>query len=316
MENNKINGIEKIEYITNQLKKTFGKKYENYCVTRIYSLLKRDDIKIVTQQLFKRKGRKIALADLYLPQINMWIEIDEEHHINNKNADSKRTKDVKEVSSLSNEAQKKYSALDEVVPIGIEDPFRIDVYNKSLENINNQIEAIVKEINDRIKRQGKKFIPWTKVNNSPDEYVKKGKITINDNAKFKTIDQIGILFNMKKVPMGKKIHGYVNIKNNLYIWCPTVKIQGDECDSNAWENEISDDGIYIYENQKERKDNFLTQAIDELPIRYIFIKFRDDSGAKVYKFIGVFELDVKKSISKNIRVWVKKTDEIDLKKFK
>ncbi len=307
---------EKIEYITNQLSKTFGKKYENYCATRIYSLLKRDDIKIVTQQLFKRKGRKIALADLYLPQINMWIEIDEGHHINNKNADLNRTKDVKKVNTLSQEAQKKYSALDEVVPIGIEDPFRVDVYNKSLEDINKQIDVIVNEINDRIKKQGKNFIPWTKVNYSPEEFVRKGKITVNDNAKFKTIDQIGMLFNMKKVPMGKKIHGYVNIKNNMYIWCPTVKIQGDECDSNAWENEISDDGIFIYENQKERKDNFLTQAIDELPIRYIFIKFKDDSRTKVYKFIGVYELAVKKSINKNIRVWAKKGDEIDLKVFK
>lgn len=307
---------EKIEYITNQLSKTFGKKYENYCVTRIYSLLKRVDIKIVTQQLFKRKGRKIALADLYLPQINMWIEIDEGHHINNKNADLNRTKDVKKVNTLSQEAQKKYSALDEVVPIGIEDPFRVDVYNKSLEDINKQIDVIVNEINDRIKKQGKNFIPWTKVNYSPEEFVRKGKITVNDNAKFKTIDQIGMLFNMKKVPMGKKIHGYVNIKNNMYIWCPTVKIQGDECDSNAWENEISDDGILIYENQKERKDNFLTQAIDELPIRYIFIKFKDDSRTKIYKFIGVYELDVKKSINKNIRVWAKKGDEIDLKVFK
>ena len=314
-ETNRIK-TEKIEYITNQLSKTFGKKYENYCVTRIYSLLKRDDIKIVTQQLFKRKGRKIALADLYLPQINMWIEIDEGHHINNKNVDLNRTKDVKKVNTLSQEAQKKYSALDEVVPIGIEDPFRVDVYNKSLEDINKQIDVIVNEINDRIKKQGKNFIPWTKVNYSPEEFVRKGKITVNDNAKFKTIDQIGMLFNMKKVPMGKKIHGYVNIKNNMYIWCPIVKIQGDECDSNAWENEISDDGIFIYENQKERKDNFLTQAMDELPIRYIFIKFKDDSRTKVYKFIGVYELDVKKSINKNIRVWAKKGDEIDLKVFK
>ena len=95
-ETNRIK-TEKIEYITNQLSKTFGKKYENYCVTRIYSLLKRDDIKIVTQQLFKRKGRKIALADLYLPQINMWIEIDEGHHINNKNADSKELKMLKKL---------------------------------------------------------------------------------------------------------------------------------------------------------------------------------------------------------------------------
>ena len=33
---------EKIDYITNQMKKTFGKKYENYCLNRIYSLINRN----------------------------------------------------------------------------------------------------------------------------------------------------------------------------------------------------------------------------------------------------------------------------------
>ena len=70
--------MDKIEYITNQFKKTFGKKYENYCITRIYHLLNRTDVQIITQQMFKRKNEKeIALADLYFPQINLSIEIDE-----------------------------------------------------------------------------------------------------------------------------------------------------------------------------------------------------------------------------------------------
>ena len=86
--------LDKIDYITNQLKKTFGKKYENYCITRIYSLLNRNNIKIVTQQLFKRKGKKIALADLYLPQVNVQIEIDEGHHLEQASDDFERTNEV------------------------------------------------------------------------------------------------------------------------------------------------------------------------------------------------------------------------------
>ena len=73
--------MDKKEYIANQLKRTFNKKYENYCITRIYHLLKRNDVQIITQQMFKRKeDGKIALADLYFPQINLSIEIDEPHH--------------------------------------------------------------------------------------------------------------------------------------------------------------------------------------------------------------------------------------------
>ena len=123
--------MEKIEYITNQLKKTFGKKYENYCVTRIYSLINRNDVKIVTQQLFKRKGKNIALADLYFPQINLWVEIDEGHHENQIQSDKDRTKEVIEMNKIPNEVKKKYEALEEVINPELEEPYRIVVYNKS-----------------------------------------------------------------------------------------------------------------------------------------------------------------------------------------
>lgn len=86
--------MDKKEYIANQLKRTFNKKYENYCITRIYHLLNRLDIKIVTQQLFRRDNGKIALADLYFPQINLIVEVDEGHHLNNKENDERRTEEI------------------------------------------------------------------------------------------------------------------------------------------------------------------------------------------------------------------------------
>lgn len=313
IENN--SNTEKIDYITNQMKKTFGKKYENYCVNRIYSLINRNDVKIVTQQLFKRKGKKIALADLYFPQVNLWVEIDESHHLEQAVSDFERTNEVIEENKISSEAKKKYDALEEVINVELEEPYRVIVYNKSLEEINKQIDFIVKEINDRIEKLGDNFIPWNKVNSSPEEFIEKGKITVQDNAKFRTIDDIGRIFNFDKVPFNQKLHGYINIKDNLYFWCPTVKINGDECNDNSWENEISDDGLFIFENQKERKDGYLKAVIDEKPIRYIFTKYRDETGNMIYKFKGVFILDLEQSISRNIRIWKRVSDEIDLKEF-
>ena len=87
--------MDKKEYITNQFRKTFGKKYENYCLTRIYSLVGRDDLQIITQQLFKRKNT-IAYADLYLPQINMWIEVNEAFHNRQVVEDKLRRYEIKE----------------------------------------------------------------------------------------------------------------------------------------------------------------------------------------------------------------------------
>ncbi len=316
MEYNKNDSnTEKIDYITNQMKKTFGKKYENYCVNRIYSLINRNDVKIVTQQLFKRRGKKIALADLYLPQVNVWVEIDESHHFDQVESDLRRTNEVIEENKVSSEAKKKYDALEEVINVELEEPFRIVVYNRSLEDINNQIDEIVNEIKSRIEKLGQDFIPWDKVNSSPVEFIKKGIISVQDNAKFRTIDDIGKLFNFDKVPFNQKLHGYINIRNNEYFWCPTVKINGDECNDNSWENEISDDGLYIFENQKERKDGYLESVIQEKPIRYIFTKYKDETGTMIYKFKGIFELDEEQSKNRNIRIWKRVSTEIDLRKF-
>ena len=307
--------MEKIEYITNQLKKTFGKKYENYCVTRIYSLINRNDVKIVTQQLFKRKGKNIALADLYFPQINLWVEIDEGHHENQVQSDKDRTKEVIEMNKIPNEVKKKYEALEEVINPELEEPYRIVVYNKSLDEINKQIDVIVKEVNNRIVRLGEDFIPWINVNSNPDEFISKGVIKVSDNAKFKTIDTIGKLFNIEKVPFNQKLHGYININSNIYYWCPTLKIVGDECDNNAWENEISEDGNTIFENQKEKSSHYISDVLNEKPIRYIFTKYKDETGSMIYKFKGVFDLDEEETIKTNKRTWKKISDEINLKQY-
>jgi very-short-patch-repair endonuclease len=307
--------MEKIEYITNQLKKTFGKKYENYCVTRIYSLINRNDVKIVTQQLFKRKGKNIALADLYFPQINLWVEIDEGHHENQIQSDKDRTKEVIEMNKIPNEVKKKYEALEEVINPELEEPYRIVVYNKSLDEINKQIDVIVEEINNRIAKLGEDFVPWINVNSNPEEFISKGVIKVSDNAKFKTIDTIGKLFNIEKVPFNQKLHGYINIDSNIYYWCPTLKIVGDECDNNAWENEISEDGNTIFENQKEKSSHYISDVLNEKPIRYIFTKYKDETGSMIYKFKGVFDLDEEETVKTNKRTWKKISDEIDLKQY-
>lgn len=306
--------MEKMEYIANQLKKTFGKKYENYCVTRIYSLINRNDLKMVTQQLFKRTGKNIALADLYFPQINLWVEIDEDHHKKQNDDDRLRTEEVIENNKISDEVKKKYNALEEVINPELERPYRIIIHDHTFEEINRQIDIIVEEANRRIELLGDQFIPWNDVNNGPDYYINKGFIKVSDNAKFKSIDIIGELFNIK-VPFNQKLHGYVHIKDNIYFWCPTLKINGDECDNNAWENEISEDGQTIYENQKEKSNHYISDVLVEDPTRYIFTKYKDETGSMIYKFKGVFKLDVEETLKTNQRTWKKVSDEIDLGKY-
>ena len=118
--------MDKKEYIANQLKKTFGKKYENYCVTRIINKLDNLNIRFITQQMFKREGEEIALADLYFPQVNVWVEVDESQHLNQTEEDKIRTQEV-----IKNNIRSKLKNLEEVIYIELEEPERINIFDKN-----------------------------------------------------------------------------------------------------------------------------------------------------------------------------------------
>ena len=71
----------KLDYMTRLFRKIRNKRFEAYIIQRIWDLLNDDSIRFVTQQYFKRnENGNYALADLYLPQINMIVEIDEGQH--------------------------------------------------------------------------------------------------------------------------------------------------------------------------------------------------------------------------------------------
>ncbi|MFO8067398.1 MAG: hypothetical protein R6U11_07440, partial [Bacteroidales bacterium] len=73
--------MDKLDYIARQLSRARKKRYEHYVTTRIWHLLNDLTIKLVTQQYVKRpEGR--ALTDIYFPQLQIHIEIDENHHKN------------------------------------------------------------------------------------------------------------------------------------------------------------------------------------------------------------------------------------------
>lgn len=80
----------KRDYLIKTFSRTKRKDYENYIINGIWHKLNRIDIQPITQQYVKRSDGKYALIDLYFPQINLGIEIDEEYHVKNSAHDSQR----------------------------------------------------------------------------------------------------------------------------------------------------------------------------------------------------------------------------------
>ena len=305
--------MDKKEYIANQLKKTFGKKYENYCVTRIINKLDNLNVRFITQQMFKRDGEEIALADLYFPQVNVWVEIDESQHLNQAEEDRIRTQEV-----IKNNIRSKLKNLEEVVYIELEEPERINIFDKNriitIEEINKRIDDIVEKINARILELGDRFVPWVNIYNTADEFVKKQSIEKNDNAKFRTLQDVSELFN-------KGYHGnqlaYFNVskEDNEYAWCPKLKLNEDDFKNNLYENEISDEGVYIFESSKEKNDKFVLDVLKTNEKRFVFAKYRDETGDFSYKFLGVYILDRNKTMNLNKRSWKKIDSKISLNKY-
>lgn len=304
--------MDKKEYIMNQLKKTYNKKYENYCITRIYHLLNRQDIQIITQQLFKRDDGKIALADLYFPQFNLIVEVDEWQHKKDYHIidDKKRTNEI---------IKNKLKALDEVICHKLYFK-RIDA-TKSIEDINKRIDEIVNIIKTEIDKQDSKFIPWEINYKPPEYYIKQGYIDFKNNVRFRTIKEISDLFN-KGYKKGVRKDYFNTIVPNEYIWCCKLRLNNDDgCKNIPYINEITIDGKNIYETSKENCQEFASSVLENpKQTRITFAKYRDSSGDIMYKYRGVFKLDAKKTESsiKNgeyKRIWKKVEDRVELGKY-
>lgn len=148
--------------------------------------------------------------------------------------------------------------------------------------------------------------------------VEQGYISINDNVEFRTIRDVTDLFN-------KHYRGFQR------SW---IKIDSDwqrvaSCyqmpnvsDRNIYRNILTPDGKCFYylinEDSNVKKEEVVKGIINhEMKVTFLFLKYPNSKG---YKFVGIFEKDIKameKSIAdKEYKVVYKKIDDkLDLTQF-
>lgn len=293
--------MNKLEYIMNQFKRTHHKKYENYCIERLITLIDNPNLQFITQQMFRRDDEKIALADLYFPQLNVIVEIDEKYHNDEtqKEADKHREKEI----------LRKLKNLNTVVQFEPE-CFRISAgNNETLESINSRIKEIKEKLEKKINKLGQ--LEWNVNGNTVEEWIEKGIISIDDYAQFNTVWEVSELFNKGYKEGSQKM--YVKCQENYYFWCPKLKLEDTNVDV-PYLNEISIDSKYIYESQKEDNDEFVNRyindAIRQQEKRYVFPKYMTETGEMAYVFKGVYELDLGKTKKINKRVWKRVDNEV------
>lgn len=273
----KLNDMDyKLNYLSKIFSKIDKKGIETYVISRIWNKLDNLDIKVVCQQYVKRK-KGYALLDLYFPQINFGVEVNEPHHLNREEEDRMRKKEVE-------------------VAVGV--TIRTIDCSKSIEQVHQQIDNVVAEIN-RIIVNTPNFKPWLeKKTFFPEYYREKGVLKVEDEVMLLKTDDICAIFGIK-APLRA---GGTDLADNIIVWWPNAVHKN-------WANEMSADGKTITEYHKgDRRTQHVQEHLAKVQRRITFYRKRDLFGQNYYRFVGVYELDKEKSLAENKCVWRRISD--------
>lgn len=297
----------KLEYMERLFAKISKKKTESYAISRIWHQLDDDRVKFVVQQYVRIDKDKYALADLYLPQLNIFIEINEPFHENNIERDKLRNEKIMDIT---------HSELCTIVcGTKTKDQDGKEVIHwKPLDEIHRQITEVVSLIKQRISELGENFKPWDDVSTLSVEYHRnKGYLRVEDNECLRTVDDVAAVFGTKPKHRGflRTSGAGVPNKKGWIIWWPNTN-------HTRWCNELSPDGMYIYEYPT--KENKSVTQVDHLKqwlaapeeTRVTFLRSEDDLGFCFYRFVGVFRLNKEKSVQENKCVWERVSDTYQL----
>ena len=252
----------------------------------------------VVQQKVELPNGRYALADLYLLQIGIFVEINEPFHAFQKKEDDYRNENI--------------------IKLTQNDQFIISCGNPnkdgewlSLNEIHQQIDQCVAFIKERI-NQIQDLKPWDMSKWLSVEYHKqKGVFKAEDNDQLRTIDDICAVFNTKP-----KYHGYLRVgtasvpnKEKQEIWFPNIH------NRSGWSNHLSEDQDTFEEfNEKDeiKRKKHVDTCIEDNKLRITFFRHKDELGMEFYKFIGIFALDIEESKKQNKCIWRRKSREYKL----
>ena len=287
----------KLEYITRLFQKTSKKAIESYVLSRLWHRLDNDEIKIIPQQYVNRHKDKYALTDVYFPQFKIHVEVNEPAHYESE-------------ERIQNDKRRK----EEIEKQTGHKVYEIDC-RKSLKEIHNEVDQIVKIIDKSLAEQLKRneFKPWQPdEERNPDYWKGKNAITVKDEVCFNNIEDICMLFD---ADFRKTKRGYLRLggishprNNNIILWWPSEKSR------KGWLNNLDEENETITETHSDRnkKEEHYNDHVNTQETRYVFYHSKDILGLVSYKFKGVYAYDSERSNPEIGTVWRKIDDKVIL----
>ncbi|PNH95119.1 AbaSI family restriction endonuclease [Vibrio diazotrophicus] len=276
--------LTKTDYILNSIRKVRNKKWEFFIITRIIHALP-DDIEFKTQQLVRLSNDTRALTDLYFPQFDIHLEIDEPFHEKQVDADKLREMDII--------ARTEHS----VMRIKLE-------ACKDLNSVCIEVDKFISKIlaiKDKQIADGS-FNPWDFDNKySSEPIIKSGQISIAKNIVFQK--QIEALRCFGFAGQGYQRGAWVIPDgSDDYVWFPRLYKHG------IWENKLSLDGKTITERALDNKEEAILSIAKQKQVELtkgnrktiVFAKVKDSLGFNLYRYVGTFRMNLDKSTDTEI----------------
>ena len=288
----------KLDYISRLFSKISHKRTESYVINRLWNKLDDTRIQFVLQQYVLRKEGQYALADVYLPQLKLAVEVDEPYHYDNKEADKIRQSEIAEYMDVRR--IRCYNVVDG------------KVVDCSLEEVNQRTDDVVAYIKQRITELGDDFRPWKDIDTVSD-IQKRGGLSVKDDISLYTIDDIAAVFGTRPKHRGFLRASGVAVPNkpDEVVWWPNTSHR-------KWDNSLQEDGVTITEyprNESERAAH-VKQHIGSNEKRIVFLRYTDMLGLTSYRFMGVYQMNKERSVKENRCVWerISETYVLDNKK--
>lgn len=281
----------KTDYIVKTFSRTKRKDYENYVINVIWNRVDNKDLHPITQQyVYNSKDNQHYFIDLFFPQLMIGIEVNERHHLAQREKDLKRSEAIwYEINKLTVESEEQFKE------------YIIEVFNKTYDQIEDSINEVVQTIKNKISE--KKMDKW--IVDREDFLNSKEEITIKDDIVFYSIaETCNMLFNTnyktgsggsrKSHFLPTKLYNNSEFCNNK-LWFPKLATENEGlfiAVSKGWNNRLNKDGSLIEFNEKNAEkvsSDYENIAEFNEPLRITFAQSTDPLGRHGYRFIGIYK---------------------------
>ena len=262
-------------YVTRNLQKISGKRWELYVITRVLHKLDDPDIEFICQQYINPpKNKNYYLADLAFPSLKLYLEIDEGQHAGeaHKESDLKRDAEIFEATDW------------ECKRIAVFVSRNGRKQDKKLTALNKEIDRFVEHVREKkqqLIRQGT-FVKWDYEQKFlPESYTKRKVIKVSDNVALLSHRDVLRLFGYKKGHYQRAVWKIGD--TNKMVWFPKLYANAE------WVNTFEKRTGLICQYRKDKEPYPIPRS--DARDRVVFAHQKNIFGQTVYKFFGVFEPD-------------------------